>query len=174
MYNNAIEFHCVLLWNDGDAWHADDLADWQDHVLPGEFRIYVDAISTLSMNRLANAEYAEHAYHFTADKIPAGFVASVLSLSVYEEVLGYLSALEHGLTTDLPTWIEQDWNEIPLYGFPTEKQNWAVDWVNVVCPGLPENFDINWLDADYIIKEFLKFNTNEWYEDERSRRVFYR
>lgn len=174
MYNNAIEFHCVMLWNDGDAWHADDLADWQDHVLPGEFRVYVDAISTLSMNRLANAEYAEHAYHFTADKIPAGFVASVLSLSVYEEVLGYLSALEHGLTTDLPTWIEQDWNEIPVYGSDSEKLDWAMDWVNVCYPGLPEDFPQNFLDANYIMKEFLRFDTNEWYEDERSRRVFYR
>lgn len=49
-----------------------------------------------------------------------------------------------------------------------------MDWVNVCYPGLPADFPQNFLDADYIMQYFLRFDTNEWYEDERSRRVFYR
>lgn len=113
-------------------------------------------------------------YHFTAEKLPAGFVAGVLSLATYEEVVGYLSAQTQGLTPDLPTWIEQDWQEIPAHGFPQEKQDWAIEWACVCYPTLPENFDPNWLDADYIIREFLKVNTTEWYHDPVTSRTWYR
>lgn len=169
----TIPFELYLIWQDEDAWHINDLADWQDHVLPGTFYLYVDAYPATTSHWNAE-ELAKCSYELHAEQLPAGFVASVLSLSTYEEVVGYLSAQAQGLTPDLPTWIEQDWLEIPLHGFPQEKQDWAVDWMNVVCPGMPENFDVNWLDADYIIREFLRVDTNEWYEDPVTSRAWYR
>lgn len=169
----AIPFELYLIWKEGTVYHMDSMKDWQGHCLPGLFWVYVDAYPSPTAYWNVRA-MTYNSYELHAEKLPAGFVAGVLSLDTYEEVVGYLSAQAQGLTPDLPTWIEQGWNEIPLYGFPTEKQNWAVDWMNVVYPDMPENFDVNWLDADYIIKEFLRFNTNEWYEDKRSHRAWYR
>lgn len=169
----TVPFELYLIWQEGETFHMDNLKDWQNHCLPGVFWVYVDAYPS-PVSHWHPEELVKGTYQFHAEKLPAGFVAGVLSLDTYEEVVGYLSAQAQGLTPDLPSWIDQDWNEIPLHGFPQEKQDWAVDWMNVVYPGMPENFDVNWLDADYIIKDFLRFNTNEWYEDPVTSRAWYR
>ena len=171
----AIPFELYLIWQEGNEYHMDHLVDWQGHCLPGEFWVYVDAFpSPISHWDVAALTRDNASYHFNAEKLPAGFVAGVLSLATYEEVVGYLSAQTQGLTPDLPIWIEQDWQEIPVHGFPQEKQDWVTEWANVVYPTLPENFDPNWLDADYIIREFLKVDTTEWYHDPVTNRTWYR
>ena len=169
----AIPFDLYALWKEGTQYHMDDLKDWQGHCLPGELWVYVDAYPS-PVSHWRPAELVKGTYQFHAEKLPAGFVAGVLSLDTYEEVVGYLSAQAQGLTPDLPTWIDQDWQEIPLYGFPQEKEDWAIEWACVCYPTLPEDFNPNWLDADYIIKEFLRFNTNEWYHDPVTNRTWYR
>lgn len=174
----AIPFELHLIWQEGQTYHMDNLKDWQNHCLPGEFWVYVDAypspVSHWKPEESVPEALVKGTYHFTADSLPAGFVAGVLSLDTYEEVVGYLSAQAQGLTPDLPTWIDQDWNEIPVHGFSQEKQDWVTEWANVCYPTLPENFDPNWLDADYIISQFLRFDTNEWYEDPVTSRAWYR
>lgn len=169
----TVPFELYLIWQEGNTYHMDYLKDWQNHCLPGEFWVYVDAYPS-PVSHWHPEELVKGTYHFDAEKLPAGFVAGVLSLATYEEVVGYLSAQTQGLTPDLPTWIEQDWQEIPAHGFPQEKQDWAIEWACVCYPTLPEDFDPNWLDADYIIREFLKVNTTEWYHDPVTSRTWYR
>lgn len=174
----AIPFELHLIWKEGETFHMDDLKDWQNHCLPGNFWVYVDAYPSLVSHWRPGESVPEAlvkgTYKFHAELLPAGFVAGVLSLDTYEEVVGYLSAQAQGLTPDLPTWIDQDWNEIPLHGFPQEKQDWVTEWACVCYPTLPEDFNPNWLDADYIISQFLRFDTNEWYHDPVTNRTWYR
>lgn len=163
-----------LMYRDADGTvivnYADDFAD---HVKPMPYRIFPDWGKPFN-NLQDYACYWEQAYAVGEGRLPAGWLEDLLDAQLdYDTACAYLSWVEKDYGVDYREWAGQDWQCCPIHGWDSDKEDFAMDYVENRWT-MPENFDPHFLDADYIIDYFLRFETNEWYEDTKGKRAYYR
>lgn len=164
----------IFLWRDEhDELHADSMQDWVGHCLPSDFRLFPEPYEQDLSAYEEDDYYWNRAYQFPGHGTPKWFRSLVNADFTYEEACGVLSWLEAGYGDSIAAWCDEGWACLPPKGNESEREDIAYDYVRMRWT-MPDNFDPHFIDADYVIDYMLRFDTETWYEDDKSHYIFYR